>query len=127
MIYSNEQIEKVRNSKKTNKVDKRVYKSRKINNYRELAFYSIEHYAEHIAYKYKKNPTDKDIIEKTYADAGRDIKAFGTAMLNRKNKKIAVIGKNRYEWCMTYLGTTTAGLIIVPLDKLLPEIDFMLG
>lgn len=118
MIYSNEEIEKTRNSKKP---DNRVYKSRRINNYRELAFYSIEHYADHVAYKYKKKPSDKEIITKTYADAGRDMKAFGTAMLNRKAEKIAVIGKNRYEWCMTYLGTTTAGLVIVPLDKLLPE------
>ena len=118
MIYSNEQIEKTRNSKKP---DKRVYTSRRINNYRELAFYSIEHYADHVAYKYKSKPTDKEIIKKTYADCGKDMKAFGTAMLNRKAERIAVIGKNRYEWCMTYLGTTTAGLVIVPLDKLLPE------
>ena len=118
MIYSNEQIEKTRNSKKP---DKRVYTSRMINNYRELAFYSIEHYSDHVAYKYKNKPTDKEIIKKTYADCGKDMKAFGTAMLNRKAERIAVIGKNRYEWCMTYLGTTTSGLVIVPLDKLLPE------
>ena len=74
-----------------------------------------------IAYKYKKKPTDKEIITKTYADAGKDMKAFGTAMLNRKLKRIAVIGENRYEWCMTYLGITTSGLTIVPLDKLLPS------
>ena len=118
MFYSNEEIENIRSSKKR---DNRVYKSRRINNYRDLAFYSIEHYSDHIAYKYKNKPSDKEIIKKTYADAGRDMKAFGTAMLNRGAKKVAVIGKNRYEWCMTYLGTTTSGLVIVPLDKLLPE------
>ena len=120
MVYSNEEIEKTRNSKE---YDRRVYTSRRINNYRDLAFYSIEHYKYHVAYKYRKSPNDKEIIEKTYSDAGKDIKAFGTAMLNRnlKEGKIAVIGKNRYEWCMTYLGVTTAGLTIIPLDKLLPE------
>ena len=118
MIYSNEQINQIRNSKKPKRS---VYTSRRINNYRELAFYSIEHYADHIAYKYKSKPTDKEIIKKTYADCGKDMKAFGTAMLNRNTERIAVIGKNRYEWCMTYLGTTTSGLVIVPLDKLLPE------
>lgn len=118
MIYNNDNIEKIRNSKS---IDRRVYKSRKINNFRDLAFYSIENYADHIAYKYKNNPTDKEIIKKTYRDAGNDMKAFGTAMINRKAEKIAVIGKNRYEWCITYLGITTSGLIIVPLDKLLPE------
>ena len=120
MIYSDEEIDKIRNSKEP---DRRVYKSRRIKNFRELVSYTVEHYPNNVAYKYKNKPTDKKIIEKTYLQADSDIKSFGTAMLNRKikNKKIGVIGKNRYEWCMTYLGTTTAGMIIVPLDKLLPE------
>lgn len=120
MIFSNENIEKTRNSKE---IDRRIYKSRRINNFRELAFFSCEKYANNIAYKYKKHPTDKTIITKTYSDVYEDMKAFGTAMLNRNlnEKKIAIIGNNRYEWCITYLATTTSGLIIVPLDKLLPE------
>ena len=120
MVYSNQEIEKTRNSKK---VDRRVYKSRKIENFRDLVFYSCKNYSDHIAYKYKEKPSDTTIIEKTYQNAFDDLKAFGTAMLNRNlnYRKIAVIGENRYEWCITYLATTTSGLIIVPLDKLLPE------
>lgn len=38
-----------------------------------------------------------------------------------QGKKIAVIGNNRYEWCTTYLAATTGGMIIVPLDKALPQ------
>ena len=38
-------------------------------------------------------------------------------------KRIAVIGNNRYEWCVTYLGTETAGKVIVPLDKALTDIE----
>lgn len=120
MEYLNCDIEKTRNSKT---VDRRVYKSRKINNFRELVFYSINNYENNIAYKYKNKPSDTEIITKTYKEAGEDIKAFGTALLNRDAKKVAVIGKNRYEWCITYLATTTSGLVIVPLDKLLPEIE----
>ena len=120
MEYLNCNIEKTRNSKT---VDRRVYKSRKINNFRELVFYSINNYENNIAYKYKNKPSDTEIITKTYKETGEDIKAFGTALLNRDAKKVAVIGKNRYEWCITYLATTTSGLVIVPLDKLLPEIE----
>lgn len=120
MEYLNCNIEKTRNSKT---VDRRVYKSRKINNFRELVFYSINNYENNIAYKYKNKPSDTEIITKTYKEAGEDIKAFGTALLNRDAKKVAVIGKNRYEWGITYLATTTSGLVIVPLDKLLPEIE----
>ena len=38
-------------------------------------------------------------------------------------KRVAVIGNNRYEWCVTYLGTETAGKVIVPLDKALTNIE----
>ena len=120
MIFTKKQIEDTRDSKRP---DLRVYTSRRIKNYRELVDYSIENYADHIAYKYRLNPDDQMIIEKTYEQAGNDIKSFGTALLNKgiKSKKVAVIGKNRYEWCMTYLAATTAGMIICPLDRMLPE------
>lgn len=120
MIYTDNEIEKMRKSKKN---DRRVYKSRRIKNFRELVSYSVEHFGDHIAYKYKNKPSDKIIIQKTYKQAGNDIKAFGSEMLNRKAKRVAVIGENRYEWCITYLSVTTSGLVIVPLDKLLPETE----
>lgn len=118
MIYTESEIDNIRKSKK---VDRRVYQSRKINNFRDLVFYSIEHFENNIAYKYKIKPSDKQIIKKTYKQTGNDIKAFGTEMINRNAKKVAVIGENRYQWCVTYLGVTTSGLVIVPLDKLLPD------
>lgn len=120
MIYSDKEIDRIRASKSP---DRRIYKLRKIKNYRDLVEYSVNHYGNHIAYKYKNKPTSKKINEVTYTEAGDDIKAFGTAMLNYNltDKKVAVIGKNRYEWCITYLGVTTAGMVIVPLDRLLPD------
>jgi len=38
-----------------------------------------------------------------------------------ENKKIALIGNNRYEWCVSYLAITTSNMVVVPLDKMLPE------
>jgi len=45
-----------------------------------------------------------------------------------KREKIAVIGENRYEWCLTYLATTCGTGTIVPLDKELPanELKYLL-
>lgn len=40
-----------------------------------------------------------------------------------ENKKVAVIGNNRYEWCVTYLTVTTSNMVIVPLDKALPDAE----
>ena len=120
MIFTDKEIEDIRNSKKP---DRRAHKSRPIKNFRELVSYSVEHFSENVAYKYKNTPNSKTIIEKTYKDAGSDITALGTYLLNQNygSRKIGVIGKNRYEWCMTYLATTTSGMIIVPFDRMLPE------
>lgn len=55
----------------------------------------------------------------TYSAFKEDIDAFGTALLNLglKDKYIAVIGENRYEWAVTYLSTVNGTGIIVPMDK----------
>ena len=45
------------------------------------------------------------------------------ALISIDANRIAVIGNNRYEWCVTYLGTETAGKVIVPLDKALTDIE----
>lgn len=104
---------------------RKVYESRTIKNYRELIDYSIKNYAEKIAYKYKKNGDLKNVEyeEKTYEQVGKDIKAFSTELLNKglEHKKIVVIGNNRYEWCISYLAVTSGNMIIVPMDKALPD------
>ena len=38
-----------------------------------------------------------------------------------KEKRIAVIGENRYEWELAYLSIVCGTGIVVPLDKSLPE------
>ena len=53
-----------------------VHESREINNYRELLNYSVENYADNIAYKYKVNPTDKIIIEKNIKKLEKMLKHF---------------------------------------------------
>lgn len=48
---------------------------------------------------------------------------FGTALINMglKDKRIAVIGENRYEWEIAYLSIVCGTGIVVPFDKSLPE------
>ena len=105
--------------------NRKVYESRPVKNYRELVEYSCTNYAENIAYKYKKDYTAKEVeyITKTYEQTGKDIKFLSTALLNLglKNKKIVIIGHNRYEWCVSYLAVTCGDMVIVPIDKALPE------
>ena len=41
--------------------------------------------------------------------------------LGLRGKKIAIIAPNRYEWCTSYLAITTSDMVVVPLDKSLPN------
>ena len=79
-----------------------------------------ESFGNSIAFKYKENNEIKEI---TYEQYVKDIKALGTALIDMKVKRVAVIGNNSYKWCTTYLATTTAGKVIVPLDKALTDIE----
>lgn len=96
-----------------------------LNNYRELIDYAEKNYKENVAYKYKRSITEKPVkyVEKTYGQTVEDVKALATALLNRgfNGKRIALIGSNRYEWCISYFGVTCSGNVIAPMDKDLPE------
>ena len=47
--------------------------------------------------------------------------------LGLKNKRVAIIGKNRYEWALSYITTLNGVGIAVPLDKGLPEQEIILS
>ena len=110
-----------------NNTKRKVYESRKVKDFRELVEYSTTHYADNIAYKYKKDYTAKNIeyIEKTYKQTGEDIKALSTSLLEKglEGKRILLVGDNSYEWCISYLAITCGNMIVVPIDKALPDIE----
>lgn len=109
------------------KLNSEIYKIEEINNFRDMIKHSSEKYPNNIAYKFKINlgkPNQK-IIEKTYKQIKEEIENLGTVLLDMglENKKIALIGNNRYEWCVSYLSIATSNMVVVPLDKALPEAE----
>ena len=104
---------------------RKVHQVQEIKSFRELLEKIEKEYTNNIAFKYKKDPTAKEpeYIEKTYQQFTKDIKALSTGLLSLglENKRVVVVGNNRYEWCTTYLAATTGNMIIVPLDRALPE------
>ncbi len=41
--------------------------------------------------------------------------------LGLQGKKVAIIAPNRYEWCTSYLAVTTSDMVVIPLDRSLPD------
>lgn len=106
-------------------MSKKLVLTPEFNNFREVLENSLKNYGERVAYKYKKdiNQTPVEYIEKTYNQVGEDVKALSEALLNMDTpvKRIALIGNNRYEWVVSYFSTVCGGMIIAPMDKMLPE------
>lgn len=107
------------------KFNNKIYDIHEISNFREMIDATIERYPNNIAYKFKKNLGKKNeyVEEKTYTEIKSEIESLSTSLLDLglENKKVVVIGNNRYEWCVSYLAITTGNMIVVPLDKALPE------
>ena len=72
-----------------------------------------------------KNKCGQDIsyTHVSYKQFQDDINYLGTSFFNLglNGKRIAIIGKNCYEWAVTYFATVNGTGITVPLDKGLPE------
>jgi long-chain acyl-CoA synthetase len=97
-----------------------IYKVRAINDLKDMLDQSSRLFGEKDAFWIKtKDETYKGI---KYNEFKNDVDALGTALINKglKDKFIAVLGENRYEWCVTYLAAVNGTGIIVPLDKELP-------
>ena len=63
------------------------------------------------------------IREVTHKQFRKDVNSLGTAFIEMglKDKRIAIIGENRYEWEVAYLAVAAGTGVVVPLDKALPE------
>ena len=92
---------------------------KEISNFKEY-IERIKKFKKNIAFKYKENDQIKEI---TYEQYINDIKSLGTALIDLDVEKVVVIGSNSYKWCTTYLATTTAGKVIVPIDKALTDVE----
>lgn len=108
----------------------RLYESKEYYNIREVINDAVENNPDSNAFTIKyKNDQEVSYRYVTYKELGEEINALGTALisLGLKDKRIAIIGKNRYEWALGYLATVNGTGIVVPLDKGLPEQEIILS
>lgn len=97
-------------------------------NIREVLKNSVEKYENNDAFIIK-NKDKVTYTHITYKMLEEDINNLGTAFikLGLKGKRIAVIGKNRYEWAISYYAVVNGLGIVVPLDKGLPKEEIELS
>ena len=88
---------------------------------KQLIYNSAKLYPNNIAFttKIKNTNNETEYINHTYTDLLNDINAFGTSLykLGLKNKRVAVIGYNCYEWAVAHLSNLLGNIVSVPLDK----------
>lgn len=110
-------------------MEKFAYNVRNVCSVRELIETSADEFASRDAFLVKNK--DGDIKPISYAEFFEQIKALSTYLcsLGLENKKIAVIGKNSYEWALSYMAIVCGTGIVVPIDKELkaPEINNILS
>ena len=102
-------------------MSKKLYEITEILNLKDMLNKTKQIYADKIAYKIKiYNGKYKTV---SHLEVRNTIDYFGTALikLGLKDKRIAVIGENRYEWEIAYLSIVCGTGVVVPIDKSLPE------
>ena len=102
-------------------MSEKIYKYLEIKDLKDMLNKSGERYGKNIAYKIK---IKKDKYKTyTHKEIRQMVNYLGTRLikLGLKNKRIAVIGENRYEWEIAYLSIVCGTGIVVPLDKSLPQ------
>ena len=99
----------------------RNYEYVQITNLKDMLEKSGNLFPDNIAYKIKIE--EKKYKYYTHKQVRKMINALGTALIDMglKEKRIAIISENRYEWEIAYLAIVCGVGIVVPLDKSLPE------
>ena len=99
-------------------VNKFAYDVRNVCSIRELIETSADEFGANPAFLVKND--DGDIIHITYSRFMEEIKALATFLCSKglEGKKVAVIGKNSYEWALSYMAITCGVGIVVSIDSL---------
>lgn len=106
---------------KTSNRNYNYYNLSKINNLRELLELQLDRNPNSIAFSYKENDI---LVKKTFIEVNNDINNLSSYFYKKyKNKHIALIGENSYNWIITFLSIILSGNVCVVMDKDLNEKD----
>ena len=99
----------------------RYFEATEFQNIKEILYNSVEKYGEHTAFiiKHKENENKVTYENITYKKLLEDVNSLGTKLfdLGYQDKRIAIVGRNSYEWALAHLANQLGGIVSVPLDK----------
>lgn len=100
-----------------------IYPATEYADFRELLSCVAEKYPDSDAFIVKRDKTKKEYTHITYSKFQADVNRLGTALLHTAlpRRRVAIIGKNSYEWMLTFFALLCGGTMAVPLDKGLSE------
>ena len=98
----------------------KIYDAQEQKDIKGIIYETVKKHSENTAFVIKHKEDKKANYENiTYKQLLEDINKFGTSLyeMGLKDKRIVVIGKNRYEWTLSHLTILLGGMVFVPLDK----------
>lgn len=98
----------------------RYFEATEFKNIKELIYNSVEKYGDNTAFILKKKQDENIKYENiSYKKLLEEVNYLGTKLfdLGYKNKRIAIVGRNSYEWVLVHLANLLGGIVSVPLDK----------
>ena len=98
----------------------KYFNVKEFNNIKEIIYNSANKYKDNTAFIIKHQKDKKTQYENiTYKRLLEDINKLGTALYEHgyKGKRIAIIGRNRYQWVISHLSNLLGGIVSIPLDK----------
>lgn len=98
----------------------KIFEAKEFKNIKEIVYNSAKKFSQNIAFVIKHQ--DKKQVEYenvTYERLLEDVNKMGTALyeMGLKGKRVAIIGRNRYEWVIAHLANLLGGIVSIPLDK----------
>ena len=113
------------------KKDETFFEYPEFTNVKDIIYYSVDKFKDNRAFILKEKDENGKIkyTNITYKKFLDDVNEYGTGLyrLGLKGKKLGIIAKNRYEWVLTYVACLLGGIIAVPLDKGLTDIEIENG
>lgn len=104
-----------------------LYETTHFSDFRDMTENVAEKHPDEIAFMYRENPHDEQIVEVTFAQARDRIRDLGTGFiaLDARDHQVALVGEASYNWFTSYTALMAIGAVTVPVDIELPAEDML--